>query len=236
MPWQQNQKYGSFKKLLIPTFELEREAGVLREELTALRERSEKESIHQAEICFSFLRIFLTSRLGRRAYLRTGKPLPPLQPLLPFLEEVRFFGMPDTVRGALFHWLKDNWKLQLIYHHPSGKEMLEAQSEGIRLLTIDWEAALSGQLVEGKRDAFEHLLHDLAHAYMFFRLDYDYEGQVKFFQRLYEVYEQYSPFLESNLSFREKFEYCISDMNSHPAHLESYWRAICKESNVPLYL
>jgi hypothetical protein len=232
MPWEDGRKYGSFKKILIPLENLEEEANGIFNSLCQLEKSFYKNTVSGAETCFQFLLLYLKSRLGERAFLKTGKPLASEGDSLAFLESVRFFGMPDTVRQALFHWRTGEWRIELVDFHPSGKEMLYAQSQGYRLTTIDWGACKSGTLVENKRDGFEHLLHDLSHAFMFFRADYDYLGQVDFFKRMYEEFNQFESHLKSNLLFKQKFEYCISDMNSHPAHLEAYWTAIKREAGI----
>lgn len=232
MPWENSLSYGSFKKILIPSLELKGESERLQDAISQLELRFKNKTLSGVDTCFEFILLFLESRLGNRAFLKTGRPLPERENILGFLESVRFFGMPDTVRQALYHWKRDEWQIQLVSYHPTGKEMLLAQSHGYRLTTIDWEAAKSGDLIEEKRDAFEHLLHDLAHAFMFFREDYDYPGQVDFFKNMYLELDQFEPFLQSNDSFRKKFEYCISDMNSHPAHLKSYWTAIKREAGI----
>lgn len=232
MPWQAGHKYGSFKKILISVSELKAEAESIRNAICDLETQFYEKTMAGAEISFHVILIFLKSRLGNRAFLKTGRPLPKESEVIPFLDAVRFFGMPDTVRQALLQWNRGVWKMELIDYHPTGKEMLYAQSLGYRLTTIDWDACKNGNLIENKRDGLEHLLHDLAHAFMFFREDYDYVGQVRFFKSMYEEFDQFQSFLQSNSLFKEKFEYCISDMNSHPAHLQSYWTAIKREAGI----
>jgi hypothetical protein len=232
MPWESGRKYGSFKKILIPIDELPDEADRLRSEILNLKQEYQLNSISPASVCYRFALLFLKARLGRLAFLKTGQPLPEETDEIGFLDAVRFFGMPDTVRLALYHWRKGIWNIELVNYHPSGKEMLFAQSQGRRITTIDWEACLTGSFVEEKRDAFEHLLHDLAHAYMFFRPDYDFSGQVDFFRSMYNELPLYEKALRDDLVFRKKFEYCISDMNSHPAHLQAYFRAIKREAGL----
>ncbi|TGN19742.1 hypothetical protein [Leptospira idonii] len=234
MPWTEGKPYGSFKKILLEPASLAQEAKVLAESIAELLSLWKAESLSDAETALRFVLLHLEYRAGSRAYLKTGKNLPPKEPILPFLETARFFGMPDTVRQALWKWNAGEWDIRLVDFHPTGKEMLYSQSMGYRLTTIDWEACLSGQLVEEKRDSFEHLLHDLAHAFMFFREDYDHIGQVNFFKAMYSEFSHFETFLVSDSEFKRKFEYCISDMNSHPAHLEAYWKAIRREAGIPV--
>ncbi|TGN08790.1 hypothetical protein [Leptospira bandrabouensis] len=232
MPHDNGLIYGSFKKICIPELELKEEAEILRPFLTSLKKDWETGQISDSQLTFQIVLLYLERRVKKHPFLRMGKPLPHRNQSQEFLEVVRFYGMPDTVRFALWKWHIGEWDIRLIDYNPSSLEMLESQSNGYRYSTISWTHAIEGSLVEGKRDAFEHLLHDLAHAYMFFREDYDFEGQKRFFQEMYLDYSKYENELEANPIFRTKFDYCISDMNSHPAHLSAYWNAIRREAGI----
>lgn len=237
MPHDENGKiYGSFKKVCIPSIDLIGEAKSLEPELVKLKAKYEENVDTHASLTFEIVSLYLEYRIKKRAYLNTGKGLPNKSETTSFLEYVRFYGMPDTVRFALWKWNAKIWDMRLISYNPSSYEMLESQSQGFRFVSFLWNEALMGQLVEEKRDAFEHLLHDLAHAYMFFREEYDFEGQVDFFKRLLSNYHKFEPYLSKDPVFSEKFSYCISDMNSHPAHLTAYLKAICREAGFDSFL
>ncbi|TGL62549.1 hypothetical protein [Leptospira jelokensis] len=235
MPHNQGKIYGSFKKICIPESDLKAEAEILKADLLKIQFCYNEKTISECEVAFQIILLYLEKRVKRHPFLRMGKKLPKREYVNDFLEVVRFYGMPDTVRYALWKWQLKEWDIRLIDYNPTSLEMLQTQSQGIRFATICWEEAISGNLVEGKRDAFEHLLHDLAHAYMFFREDYDFFGQKKFFKSMLDDFQNYQMYLEENPIFKEKFEYCISDMNSHPAHLNAYWNAIRKEAGIPIY-
>ncbi|XDD48416.1 hypothetical protein AB3N60_18940 [Leptospira sp. WS39.C2] len=234
MPHENGRIYGSFKKICIPENSLQIEALEIRTQLLGIKSAWEDGTLSGSDVTFQLLLLYLEKRVKRHPFLRMGQKLPNRTSSKEFLEIVRFYGMPDTVRFALWKWHIGEWNLQLIDYNPSSIEMLETQSRGIRYATISWEHALEGTLVEGKRDAFEHLLHDLAHAYMFFREDYDFEGQKFFFRSMLDEFESYKIFLDQDPIFKEKFEYCISDMNSHPAHLKAYWNAIRRDAGIPI--
>lgn len=233
MPHENGRIYGSFKKICIPEFELRKEADVIATNLNLLKLDWEVGRISSSQLAFQIVLLYLERRVKRHPFLRMGRALPNRSEPKEFLEVVRFYGMPDTVRYALWKWHIGEWDIRLINYNPSSLEMLESQSHGYRYSTISWDDAINGSLVEGKRDAFEHLLHDLAHAYMFFREDYDFEGQKQFFQNMWSDYPKYESVLETDPIFRTKFDYCISDMNSHPAHLSAYWNAIRREAGIP---
>lgn len=232
MPHDEGRIYGSFKKICIPAISLLDELVHIRPQLLQIKSDWENKNLTDSQTAFQILLLYLEKRVKKHPFLRMGQKLPDKNASKEFLEVVRFYGMPDTVRFALWKWHIGEWNIRLIDYNPSSLEMLQTQSKGIRYATISWKHALSGSLVEGKRDAFEHLLHDLAHAYMFFREDYDFDGQKVFFQKMLDDYEQYVEYLERDPIFKEKFEYCISDMNSHPAHLSAYWNAIRREAGI----
>lgn len=234
MPHENGRIYGSFKKICIPELELIKEAEVIAPNLNLLKLDWEAGHISSSQLAFQIVLLYLERRVKRHPFLRMGRALPNRSESKEFLEVVRFYGMPDTVRYALWKWHIGEWDIRLISYNPSSLEMLESQSHGYRYSTISWDDAINGSLVEGKRDAFEHLLHDLAHAYMFFREDYDFEGQKQFFQNMWSDYPKYESVLEIDPIFRTKFDYCISDMNSHPAHLSAYWNAIRREAGIPV--
>ncbi|MCZ8343747.1 MAG: hypothetical protein O9301_11985 [Leptospira sp.] len=237
MPFGENGEiYGSFKKICVQSKDLQEEANILAPNLLLLKEKFENNRESQSLLTFEIVTLYLEHRIKQRAYLNKGKGLPHKSDTTSFLEFVRFYGMPDTVRFALWKWNAKIWDLRLIDYNPSSYEMLESQSQGYRFVSFLWNEALHGKLVEGKRDAFEHLLHDLAHAYMFFREEYDYLGQVEFFKKLLSFYHKFEPFLSNDPIFNEKFSYCISDMNSHPAHLTAYLNAICREAGFVSFL
>ncbi|MBM9547540.1 hypothetical protein JWG40_10975 [Leptospira sp. 201903074] len=235
MPHENGRIYGSFKKICIPEIELKKESETIAPNLRLLKLDWEAGRISDSQLTFQIVLLYLERRVKRHPFLRMGRPLPNRNESKEFLEVVRFYGMPDTVRFALWKWHIGEWDIRLIDYNPSSLEMLESQSQGYRYSTISWEDAINGSLVEGKRDAFEHLLHDLAHAYMFFREDYDYEGQKQFFQKMWSDYPKYESVLDADPIFRTKFDYCISDMNSHPAHLSAYWNAIRREAGIPIH-
>ncbi|MDF3820346.1 hypothetical protein P3G55_10570 [Leptospira sp. 96542] len=236
MPHKNGKIYGSFKKICIPILELAKEKEILKDSLNVIKYKYESKELSDVEVCFQLIVLFLSHRVRRHKFLRMGKPLPEVACDSQFLNIVRFYGMPDSVRFALWKWQKKEWDLRLVDYCPTSFEMLESQSLGFRYVTFSWEHALNGDLLEGVRDAFEHLLHDLSHAYMFFREEYDHPGQILFFKRMLYHYHDFLPYIEKNEVFANKFEYCISDMNSHPAHLEAYLNAICRESGFNLNL
>jgi hypothetical protein len=123
------------------------------------------------------------------------------------------------------NWKNNLWKLKLIDYNPDPYEMLEFQSKGIRTLSILWNESLEGNLVENKRDALEHLLHDILHAYCFFKEEKDFILQKNIFRNIQKNIEKFTTYLE-NEEFKKNFYYILSDMNSNSAHLLEFLKAI----------
>jgi hypothetical protein len=213
MPWENGKSFGRFRGLLLDETELKKESNKISDQIYNLRNRQMKEELSDPELAIEFCNIYIISRSNSKVNI--------LEPGIKFL--------PEHIPAELKSWLKAPKRIQLTKSPPTALEMAMAQSRGIRLATISWEDSINGTLVEGKRDAFEHLLHDISHAYTFYRSDYKSEEQIKFFQKIIENYHHYEELFHNDKIFLKKFEYCISDMNTHPAHLKAYLNAIIIE-------
>ena len=246
MPIVDEKIFGKFKKILISESALLAEAERLRNNLEDLRthfqilENSnvsesscngicfESKLSTQAEIGFAFFKIFLKSRY---ANLQKDHLLSLLDTLdtVQLLDSELLFAVPLSVRTTLKNWILGVWDLRLIDYCPTSLEMASAQASGFRYVTCDFDAAVTGSLVEGERDAFEHFLHDLAHAYTFFLESYESSKQKEFFQMLVQDYPLFETFSKQDPIFSKKFSYCLADMNSHPMHLKFFLKAITRE-------
>lgn len=145
-----------------------------------------------------------------------------------YLLKTRFLKIKEEIKICLLEWSVRKYSLILEMVFKDPKEILRLQAEGKRIITLSFETARKGELL-GNRDAFEFTLHDLSHAFTFFSPYYDSLGQIKFFRFLYRHLNLLAPYLK-DLEFQEKWIYLSSDMNSHPEHLKSYFKAILKES------
>lgn len=230
MVWKEGSPRGVFKKILISEESRLLESETLASFLKNFQIDWEYKRKPESEIAFEITLLYLKSRFGKKAYLSTGTIVPDCSETLPFLEAVRFYGLPDTIRQTLLHWNRGDWPIKLVDTDPDSEAMLEAQSRGYRLACFRWDLSFTGELTEEGRDSIEHLFHDLAHAFMFFREDYDPKGQIAFFSKMKEELPDIQAQYLNDSIFQEKLKYCISDMNSHPAHLSAYWKAIQKEA------
>lgn len=208
MPIENGKIYGKFKKILISEMELKQESIILKDKLIEL----EKNKSNTFTFADQFFQIFLESRLKLKNK-KISKTI---------------YGIPSFIFESLNHWENGSWNFELIFHVPSSFEMLEIQTSGKRFVSIDFESAVNGSLVENKRDAFEHFLHDLAHGYHFFKDKDEFEKQVVFFKELKNNFSIYKTYFWDE-EFKTKFDYCLSDMNSNSTHLKEYLKAILIE-------
>lgn len=134
--------------------------------------------------------------------------------------------LPQAIFDVLLRWRRGEYNLVLMDRAPTPQEMLNQQAEGRRVVTLSWKDALCGTLVDGRRDAFEFLLHDLIHADLFLKDTQFFLEQKYFFSRLKSIIEGEDLILKADEIFLGSLFYLMADMNSHKAHLEAHWRAI----------
>lgn len=147
-----------------------------------------------------------------------------------YLQRYGFLGVIPNAITALQSWLHGHWPLILCEHIPAPEQMLRLQVQGTRVVTVITEPSRLLQPVLSKANAFAFMIHDLEHAYKFFHDPVLHEGQRCFYRRMLTLCEQgmfeayrYDPV------FSEKFDYLISDMNTHRLHSLQFLRAILIE-------
>ena len=150
--------------------------------------------------------------------------------LLDYFERYQFFGIIGNVPTALAAWLRGDWPLTLCEHIPTSAEVLKMQVEGTRPVTVlsSWPRMLKPVL--SKPNAFAFLIHDLEHAWKFFHNPDMHRQQKEFFCCLLEARAngQFDTYLNDAV-FSTKFDYLISDMNTHTMHASQFLRAILVE-------
>ncbi len=147
---------------------------------------------------------------------------------LEVLSRISLKGVPRSVHQTLAMWANDQYPLDLMLHVPTPYEVLSLQTKGRRCVTVLVKREQLAQLVEGERDPFGFVLHDLIHADHFFSRPEMARGQIGFCRLMKPLVE--APFIQSLLVsdpvFRKEFEYGISDMNSNCVHLLKYLKAV----------
>lgn len=150
--------------------------------------------------------------------------------LADLLERHQYLGVIPNATNALAQWLRGKWPLVLRENIPDANELLRLQAAGTRVVTVIIDPARRHLPIMHKADAFAFMVHDLEHAYQFLH-DADLHRQQRaFFTRLLQRVEQgWFEFGRSEPAFDDKFNYVMSDMNTHPAHSVGYLRAIVIE-------
>ena len=145
-------------------------------------------------------------------------------------ERYQFFGVIGNVPMALAAWLEMAWPLTLCEHIPEPREVLRMQAEGTRPVTVlsCWPRMLNPVLT--KPNAFAFMVHDLEHAWKFYHDPGMFRQQRELFRLLLtaEAEGRFDAYLVDPV-FSTKFDYLISDMNTHPLHAAQFLRAILVE-------
>lgn len=231
--------FGRYRNLLVPVTVLKEEARLLRPQIEYLSGLYWAHKISDAcyallfVLCFSLHRIAGICWFQNKRYLFWSELFKELstanitstKELCANLRARSLRGMPGFVLPTLACWLEGGLRVHLVESVVTPAEMLAAQAQGFRYVTLPILQALAGDML-GERDALEFLLHDLAHADTFFRAEYDPVGQQQFFSRLQQDIPHLQPMAKEDEKFREQLEYLMSDMNSHPQHLRQYLRAV----------
>lgn len=210
MPLVDGRLIGKYRGLLIDHAQLPAEAAGLAPALQLLRESHDQGNLSDAEFSRDFVLLFAKQRASK-------------------FSTTQIRGMPGMIFAILNDWCAGNVNLVLASHPVSALKMLQAQAEGRRYVTVDIQAAIRGEVTDGARDAFEFALHDLGHAYAFFKHDYDPRGQVDFFAQLSRDLPQLRELATTDAKFSADLEYCMADMNSHPQHLRQYLQGVIVE-------
>lgn len=147
--------------------------------------------------------------------------------LYDYLEGYQFRGVSAAALMALCRWLQHRWPLVLCETVPSALEVLRAQARGARVVTAISAYPRMLDAVLAKPDAFAFFLHDLEHAYKFFYAPALHAAQRAFFEAIEAAFDRgvFAPY-GADPAFMQKFDYLISDMNTHPQHGRQYLRAI----------
>lgn len=159
--------------------------------------------------------------IGNRVMSLEAKP--PKTPALHFLNTHTLRRVSLRVNRSLLAWDEGKYNLDFTTLVPTALEVLEMQCQGKRIVSLPKEKA-------NNKTPYEFVIHDLEHADRFFFNAELHRSQVEFF-RWIRVQIQRSLFKKhlENPIFQEKFNYLISDMNSHPAHMKQYLNHIVSE-------
>lgn len=150
-------------------------------------------------------------------------PLNSKDSFLDFWGKTVLRGIPEKINRTLISWYLGHYPLVLTHSVPTSQEMLLLQSQGKRYITVFKSCDEWKNLLVHNRDHFSFSLHDLIHAHEFFSDESIKNEQILFYQMLNRNYEKLMT-LSKDPDFMSSLDYLISDMNSHPAHLEAYFK------------
>ncbi len=235
-----------FKNYLINTNSLAEEAIQLASQFEELQKITANLRLTPPEKVLIFVLIYLFQRRGDRWMMPSGQlvvgsgvridalkdhwsflhTFKTTAHLLDVAVEYRIRLLPQAIFSVLWKWGRGECDLLLWDRVPTPFEMLDYQSKGQRIVTMDLQKAAQGELVDGQRDAFEFLLHDLLHADLFFKDQETHAQQRSFFSQLKEIILREKLLDVTDELFLRDLAYLMADMNSHRAHLEAHFRAI----------
>ncbi len=146
------------------------------------------------------------------------------------LERFQFKKIKNKAIECLKKWHQGEWNLILSEKIFTPFEILDYQAQGIRPVTMKTHHCDSPIL--HRKSALDFFVHDLEHGYMFFHDISLRDMQIKFFRKIKKSLDngEWDEYLTDN-QFREKFNYLISDMNTHEDHYEAYLQAIIPIKN-----
>lgn len=152
-----------------------------------------------------------------------------------YLQRYGFLGVIANVPTALSAWLEGRWPLSLCEHIPAPEDVLQMQARGTRPVTILCEYPRLLRPVLSKANAYEFMMHDLEHAYKYFYDPELHRGQKAFFAAIDRMLRRglWNDY-RHDLPFAERFDYLISDMNTHVMHSLHFLRAILIEYHLRL--
>jgi hypothetical protein len=155
--------------------------------------------------------------------------------LASYFARTQFFGVIVNVPDALSAWLRGAWPLRLHERIPSSREVLAMQVQGERPVTVLSAWPRMTLPVLGKPNAFAFMVHDLEHAWKFYADAKMHRAQRAFFAALRQALAQgaFAAYLGDEV-FAGKFDYLVSDMNTHVMHATQFLRAILLERHLRL--
>ncbi len=129
--------------------------------------------------------------------------------------------IPLAINKTMIHWITGQWKIEMLEHIPSPRELLELQVKNTRCMTVTTNPKKIDKLVLESRDPLSFVLHDLMHAEQFFSQADSLRGQLGFYRLIKTIYDQpdLKNMLKNSPDFKKEFEYVTSDMNAYVIHL-----------------
>ncbi|GEM_PF-5742360 len=128
----------------------------------------------------------------------------------------------ETLRSSqgLVHIFNQPQTIHVLDYVPTPRELLKMQSEGMRCVTLLRSRNWFEHTFEHRRNLRDFIIHDLEHIWQMFEHPEMTSQQIQFSKKLYEMTENGQfDFLINDPQHVAEFNYIISDMNTHPAHM-----------------
>lgn len=128
----------------------------------------------------------------------------------------------ETLRAnlGLVHVYTQPETIKILDYIPTPIQMLEIQAHGFRCVTLLRDPVWFQHIFEHNRNIRDFVIHDLEHIWQMFEHSDMTQQQTQFSKKLFEltVTGQFDE-LRNDPQFAGEFNYIISDMNTHPAHM-----------------
>lgn len=145
----------------------------------------------------------------------------------------------ETLRAAqgLIHVYADPDTIQILDYIPTPIQVLEMQSNGFRCVTLLRTKEWFYHQFDHKRNIRDFVIHDLEHIWQMFEDPKMTAAQILFSSQLLELVKQGQfNFLETHPEHSKEFNYIMSDMNTHPAHMHATLKSLLQRSKNEIHL
>lgn len=147
------------------------------------------------------------------------------------LASYQFKKIKGKAINCLNRWVSGEWDLVLSEKIFTPYEILSYQAQGIRPVTMKF--CHTDTPVMHRRNALDFFVHDLEHGHMFFNDKVLMKMQKDFFHKIEAslATDLWTVRLQDKV-FKEKFNYMISDMNSHKEHYRAYLESMIPQKEL----
>ena len=159
--------------------------------------------------------------LFRNTSVRLPKNISGQMDLYEFISNRQIKALPKNALPSLAAIANLAYPVIITSAVPTPVELLTLQISGQRIISLNENYSEWATTLYSGRDYLGFLIHDLLHAEHFFGNPVHRDGQLGVYKFISTFMADGSllSLLAESASFKEGFEYIISDMNSHPLHM-----------------
>jgi len=141
----------------------------------------------------------------------------------------------ETLRSSqgLVHIFVQPETVKILDYIPTPIQMLEMQAQGFRCVTLLRAQNWFRHSFDHKRNLRDFVIHDLEHIWQMFENPQLTWQQIQFSKKLYEltIAGEFDS-LRNDPNFSGEFNYIISDMNTHPAHMFATLKSLIQRQKI----